>query len=69
MRVNAQFGYDDIIALNIEGIGWVGVTPGTVTPLADSAVAFIAEDGNQINVDGERVIATAVKPINEASAA
>lgn len=69
MRVNPQFSYDDIIALNIEGIGWVGVTPGTVTPLNDSAVAFIAEDGNQINVDSERVIASAVKPLAEETAA
>ncbi|MFB9529072.1 hypothetical protein [Nonomuraea roseola] len=53
----------DVISLNIEGMGWEAVTPGTLTILNANMIAFVDADGDQVNVDQERVIASAVRPI------
>lgn len=63
-RVKKNFDYTDVEALCIETLGWVNVRRGTLTLTPDGeGVMFIDEEGDQIVVHGERLVASALKPL------
>ncbi|MEQ4716126.1 hypothetical protein [Nonomuraea sp. B19D2] len=67
MRVNEKFDFTDITAVIVEEMGRVAIKPGTLTLIDETTVAFIDEWGDQINVNGDRLIASECKPLDDES--
>lgn len=64
MRVRRSFDWSDIHAVCVEQLGWVAVKRGTLEMTADGdGVMFIDEDGDQVVIMGDRLIASALKPL------
>ncbi|GAA2294390.1 hypothetical protein GCM10010149_47960 [Nonomuraea roseoviolacea subsp. roseoviolacea] len=67
MRVNTKYHHTDITAVHVEGMGRVLIRPGTLTVIDETTVAFIDEWGDQINVNGDRLIGSECKPLDDAN--
>jgi hypothetical protein len=69
-KVRTDFDTTDITSVFVEGMGWMDIKPGTLTELpSEDSIAFIDDEGDQVNVMGDRLIASACRPLPDTNPA